>query len=333
MAAGGFSSVHGSNRACRGANASDNSAAYYDLFAGKADLEDCKAQCMETLGCVGIEFHSRGRCEVWKRPEGIGATAEVMGFDCFRFTPDMAATTRTTTAVPGFTAADGGENRVCRGATSTDNSATYYDLFMGTRRTADCKARCIETRGCVGIEFHSNGRCEVWKRPGGIGATAEVMGFECFRYTADMAETTHTTTAVPGFTAADGGENRVCRGATSTDNSAKYYQLFETTSNLESCKALCVGTFGCVGIEFQAGGRCEVWTRPGGIGATAGASGYQCLRYEPLSLLRHGAKLRGGATRKSPSLDAMGTSYFQANATLSKVQLQQAGEICQEKIL
>jgi len=253
-------------------------------------------------------------------------------------TTKAPSTTAMTTAPTTSMTAEGfssvhGSNRACRGASASDNSAAYYDLFVDKEDLEDCKAQCIGTRGCVGIEFHRRGRCEVWKRPEGIVATAKVIGYECFRYTSEAAGTTRTTTAVPGFAAADGGEHRVCRGATSTDNSAKYYQLFTGIPNLESCKALCVGKVGCVGVEFQDGGRCEVWTRPEGIGATAGASGYRCLRYEPLSLLRNGAKLRG-ATRKSPyTLDAMGTSYFQANTTLSKVQPQQAGEICQENVL
>lgn len=36
---------------------------------------------------------------------------------------------------------------------------------------------------CKGIEFHSgSGRCEVWMRPSGIGATRNVQGYVCFRY-------------------------------------------------------------------------------------------------------------------------------------------------------
>eukprot|EP00931_Biecheleriopsis_adriatica_P060391 TRINITY_DN3626_c1_g1_i3.p1 TRINITY_DN3626_c1_g1~~TRINITY_DN3626_c1_g1_i3.p1 ORF type:complete len:1029 (+),score=110.24 TRINITY_DN3626_c1_g1_i3:286-3372(+) len=184
-AAGGFSSVDGSNHACRGASASDNSAEFYELFRGMAGVEDCKAQCIQTHGCVGIEFNSSGRCEVWKRPEGIGATAKVMGFECFRYTPDIAGSTSTTTTVSGFTAADGGENRACRGATPTDNSAKYYELYKGVFHLEACKALCVGTRGCVGIEYKV-GRCEVWRRSEGIGATAKVLGFRCLRYEPTM---------------------------------------------------------------------------------------------------------------------------------------------------
>merc|ERR1712007_83377 len=38
----------------------------------------------------------------------------------------------------------------------------------------------------------------------------------------------------------------------------------------------------CTGIEYMNGGRrCEVWTRPDGIGATKSVSGFTCLRYVP----------------------------------------------------
>jgi len=186
MAAGGFSSVDGSNHACRGASPSDNSAEFYELFRGMAEVGDCKAQCIQTRGCVGIEFNSSGRCEVWKRPEGIGATAKVMGFECFRYTSDIAGSTSTTTTVSGFTVADGGENRACRGTKATDNSAKYYELYKGVSHLEACKALCVGTRGCVGIEYHISGRCEVWRRPEGIGATAKVLGFRCLRYEPTM---------------------------------------------------------------------------------------------------------------------------------------------------
>ena len=54
-------------------------------------------------------------------------------------------------------------------------------------------------------------------------------------------------------------------------------QLFGAT--LAKCKALCVGSPGCKGLEFQPSGACRIFTRPGGIDATAEKPGHVCLRY------------------------------------------------------
>merc|ERR1712217_532057 len=52
------------------------------------------------------------------------------------------------------------------------------------------------------------------------------------------------------------------------------------TTSLDACKSLCTDTVGCHGIEYSASSqRCEVWTRPEGIGATKPVSGFTCLRY------------------------------------------------------
>ena len=74
-------------------------------------MEACKEKCLETLGvegCKGIEFNSRsGRCETWKRPEGIWAFGypEWEGFTCLRF------------GWPGkyLIPVDGGLDQACRG--------------------------------------------------------------------------------------------------------------------------------------------------------------------------------------------------------------------------
>jgi len=118
----------------------------------------------------------------------------------------------------------------------------------------------------------------VWTRPGGIESTREVMGYRCLRYAPANAVSVSTTTSQPGFFPMDAGDNRACRGASATDNSASYYDVF--VGSLEDCKTLCVQQPNCVGIEVNRGGRCEVWKRPEGIGATVAVSGYQCLRYE-----------------------------------------------------
>ena len=43
------------------------------LPQGVTSLDECKQRCVATNGCVGIE-HINTRCEIWTRPEGIGAS-------------------------------------------------------------------------------------------------------------------------------------------------------------------------------------------------------------------------------------------------------------------
>lgn len=42
--------------------------------------EDCKQTCREEATCQGIEY-AYGRCEVWTRPEGIGALDSTQDHD------------------------------------------------------------------------------------------------------------------------------------------------------------------------------------------------------------------------------------------------------------
>eukprot|EP00441_Pelagodinium_beii_P008963 CAMPEP_0197703376 /NCGR_PEP_ID=MMETSP1338-20131121/125406_1 /TAXON_ID=43686 ORGANISM="Pelagodinium beii, Strain RCC1491" /NCGR_SAMPLE_ID=MMETSP1338 /ASSEMBLY_ACC=CAM_ASM_000754 /LENGTH=541 /DNA_ID=CAMNT_0043287271 /DNA_START=53 /DNA_END=1678 /DNA_ORIENTATION=- len=201
----------------------------------------------------------------------------------------------TTTSEEEFSELDGGSDRACRGANSNDNDASYYTVIGGTPSLEACKNYCRSTAGCVGIEYKSgSSRCEVWTRPDGIGASARVPGFQCLRYTATGATT--TTTMVPGeFSGVDGGSDRACRGATSNDNDASYYTVIGGTPSLEACKNYCRSTAGCVGIEYKSGSsRCEVWTRPDGIGASARVPGFQCLRYTAT-----------GATTTVPSVECV----------------------------
>ena len=65
----------------------DNLDSYFIVKTG-LDLEGCKAECVATAGCKGVEHHESGRCEIWSlavsavnrscvriRPEGIGSTS------------------------------------------------------------------------------------------------------------------------------------------------------------------------------------------------------------------------------------------------------------------
>jgi len=268
----------GDDRACRGANSGDNSGNYYNLLT-RDTLDDCKGSCAVTDGCVGIEYMFRsGRCEVWTRPDGIRASIAVNGITCLRYGTLPSTTTQN---LGPFEPVDGGEGRVCRGANSGDNLASYFSVFSGTSSLDACKVLCANTQGCVGIEYNTGARCEVWTRPDGIRATvAASSSFSCWRY-----GTLPTTTmpAIGSFQAVDGGDGRACRGGNADDNLASYYSA-NSASSLEECQLKCAAAAGCVGIEFNLGGRCEVWTRPEGIQASKAVWGFSCFRYsEPVS--------------------------------------------------
>jgi len=123
-----------------------------------------------------------------------------------------------------------------------------------------------------------------------------------------------TITSVPDeFMAVDNGSNRACRGASAKDNSGSYYNVFSAAS-LEECKDNCRGSQDCVGIEFNSNnGRCEVWVRAEGIGATAEVSGYQCLRYNKGPALVQGLHRRL-RTQWAARSGTLGTSWLQHGA-------------------
>eukprot|EP00913_Durusdinium_trenchii_P018103 g17011.t1 len=70
------------------------------------------------------------------------------------------------------------------------------------------------------------------------------------------------------WVAVDGGADRACRGKSAGDNLASYFTVNSGLASLSACQALCEGTANCQGVEFHTSGRCEVWTRPGGIEAS-----------------------------------------------------------------
>jgi len=158
----------GVDQACRGANSNDNSASYF-LLSQQGSAADCKAQCVLESRCKGIEYSNFGRCELWIRPGGIKATKHVPGFTCLRYAPSA------------FQPIGGGHNQACRGATSLDNSPSYYVLNRMIYSLYDCEALCESAQECKGIEY-SHGRCEVWTRPAGIQATTTLTGFSCYKY-------------------------------------------------------------------------------------------------------------------------------------------------------
>ncbi|CAE8629194.1 unnamed protein product [Polarella glacialis] len=170
-----FVSITGQEEACRGATATDNSDSYYELVAASS-FEECQDMCLsQPRHCKGFEF-SRGRCEIWTRPEGILSSYTLTGFTCFR--NDLA---------PVFSPVDGGKDRACRGATSLDNSASYYKVFKGLT-LRDCQRKCMDEALCKGIEHSTEywhaGRCEIWTLSHGIGSSAPVAGYTCMSYKA-----------------------------------------------------------------------------------------------------------------------------------------------------
>lgn len=171
----GFAPVDGGNgRACRGSSASDNSNSYYKVLSGVAAISDCQQRCAAEPGCRGIEFHTSGRCEIWTRLEGIGASIPLPDYTCQRYLNE---------ALGSFEAVDGGIDRACRGASSGDNAAGYYTLRTGVPSQEECQGLCLAEPACAGIEYHAGRlRCEVWKRPDGIQATAMVPGHSCLRF-------------------------------------------------------------------------------------------------------------------------------------------------------
>jgi len=170
-----------------------------------------------------------------------------------------------------FHPVDGGVDRVCRGEDSSDNSKDYYRV-KSADSVKHCQGWCMISSGCRGIEYRSSGRCEVWVRPHGIGASNAMPNFSCFRYSELAQEVL--------FKPVDGATDRVCRGSSASDNSKTYFMVVRASS-LESCKAHCVAAAVCKGIEYAAAAqRCEIWYRPDGIQSSSLMSGHECWRLD-----------------------------------------------------
>lgn len=175
------------NQACRGDTHTDNQASYYILASEKASASvgTCKAGCRE-MGdlCKGVEW-SPGRCELWTRPEGIGATNGVNHFVCLR--NDLA---------PIFLPQEGATDRACRGSHQDDNRHDYYTV-VDRRSLNDCQNACMAFSGCVGMEYNGASRCEIWTRKEGIQAAKYLPGSTCMVYEADVTLVTEASTTAP----------------------------------------------------------------------------------------------------------------------------------------
>eukprot|EP00930_Biecheleria_cincta_P068394 TRINITY_DN5578_c1_g1_i1.p1 TRINITY_DN5578_c1_g1~~TRINITY_DN5578_c1_g1_i1.p1 ORF type:complete len:722 (-),score=112.54 TRINITY_DN5578_c1_g1_i1:260-2134(-) len=158
----------GLNRACRGASAWDNSASYYKV-AYAASVRECQGLCMDSFQCKAFEY-SPGRCELWTRK--VEATRSASGFHCYRVLRDGSGFTWSLEPV------NAAHDSACRGAGPSDNSPSYYNVSF-VKTLDECNRWCFSTAGCAGLEFHPNGRCEVWKRA--VGSFAAVSGYQCYR--------------------------------------------------------------------------------------------------------------------------------------------------------
>eukprot|EP00913_Durusdinium_trenchii_P010801 g10132.t1 len=134
----------------------------------------------------------------------------------------------------------------------------------------------------------------------GVYAGAGQVWVKSTTMTSTITETTRatsTSTSRSLFRAADGGLNRACRNYAG-HNSESFYRVqgdvesldgcqqecskfsgcwTSLRTSLDACRALCATEDGCKGIEFSAG-RCEVWLRAGGIGASKALAGFTCMR-------------------------------------------------------
>ena len=181
----------------------------------------------------------------------LQASVTFGGRQCFRY--------------EAFRSLDGFDSRVCRGSTSTDSNSSYFFLKSPSETPSlqACQQLCTETQGCKGIEFRG-GWCELWTRPGGIQAVALSLNASCLRY--------------EPFLAVDGGLDRACAGDSPSDVWESYFTLALGLSVWE-CRDLCLATWNCKGIGFMDA-RCEIWTRPAGIGSSSARPGHLCLRLE-----------------------------------------------------
>jgi len=226
----------------------------------------------------------------------------------------------------GFEPVDGGTNRACRGADSNDNSDSYYTLFNAMHSIDQCKAKC---RGvvpdCRGIEYHGSGRCEVWTRALGVGVSVAWPGATCLR------ALSHSQEYSMEFEPLNVGRNRACRGADLADNSASDYELHLSIASLGACKEKCLRTPACQGVEFhRRGGRCEVWTRSQGIGATLHMGGYTCLRYGPAATATATSTSTAATTTTITTTMTTSTTTSTATTTAFPTPLTTKGCACME---
>merc|ERR1719277_821876 len=150
-----------------------------------------------------------------------------------------------------------------------------------------------------------------------------------------MATTTTTTLSPAGpifvetFGHVGPEDHAACRGDDSADNSDTYYDAYASTNSLEECRGLCSREPECEGVEFTPlleDGRCEVWTRLGGIASSKHMLGFTCLKrfrawFEPVD---------GGADRACRGADSGDNDDAHYVAERGVPSLQACGRMCLE---
>ena len=152
-----FVALNGGSGTCQGAGLTS-------LKRGSLSLESCKMRCMATPSCRGVGYSS-AVCTLWL---GSGELSAIPNPDasCYSYRP--------------FRDIDGGENRDCRGANSSDVQSAYY-VQTQAPSVQMCRDACVQHAEtdmlgmpCKGIAFDSaTGACQLWVRPQGVEATVE----------------------------------------------------------------------------------------------------------------------------------------------------------------
>lgn len=232
----------GLGRACRGASAQDNQASYYTVVSGILSIDACKAECMKHVNCQGVEF-SGSRCEVWTRPGGIEASIALGNFECWSYKPSL------------FLPVDGGVDRQCQGDAGSE---VFQEMTLD-----GCKHRCLSLPACKGLDFSTSG-CKIMTSSVAVASSSPQVGATCLR--------------LEFFLADPAVQESACRGESLGDNSGDYYTVMENVGSMDECKQSCREEAACQGIEY-ATGRCEVWTKPGGINYVKPLDRTTCLKY------------------------------------------------------
>uniref|UniRef100_A0A7S1WLI3 Apple domain-containing protein n=1 Tax=Alexandrium catenella TaxID=2925 RepID=A0A7S1WLI3_ALECA len=219
-------------------------------------------------------------------------------------------------APPPYWSMEAAKDTACRGLFHFDNSNHHYVMGKSRDTLESCQEQCQIHPNCTGIEYSAvyGQRCEIWTRPYGIGATVPKRDFVCLRYSAPRRSPLDFARRGPWvdcerepcyeWSLVDGGEDRACRGANTTDDEDSYYILHEATPTIDACLAICndmnaacstsICQQRCSGVEYHPAfndGRCEAWTRPprtdlltgvyhAGVGASAVKDGFVCMRFQ-----------------------------------------------------
>ncbi|CAK9032244.1 unnamed protein product [Durusdinium trenchii] len=76
--------------------AQDLSRSYFDEY-NQSSLDACKTFCIYNVNCTGIEYavpsvaEVGGRCRVWKKPQGLEVTVDLIGFSCWKYNHTISA--------------------------------------------------------------------------------------------------------------------------------------------------------------------------------------------------------------------------------------------------